>query len=185
MTKCTTPGFSRSVLSLLLLGALGIALMGCSSFQSKKYQGTGNPLLDLRNPELHERDRIGAAQKAWEEVEAGVRVRERTRQAFKNLAWSSATSPELRLEVLDLLMSDTSEEGGADSKRMARLLLPTEKSPEVIRVLCQRCAENGWDDLVPAIVRSYSRVSPNVPDLERDERRAIESLRPNEQIESV
>lgn len=115
----------------------------------------------------------------------GVRVRERTRQAFKNLAWSRSTSFELRLTVLELLMSDTSEEGSADSKRMARLLLPTEKSPEVIRVLCNACVTNGWDDLVPALVRSYSRESPNVPDGDRDERIAIDALRNGEAVEAV
>jgi len=153
--------------------------------QSERFVSTGNPLLDLRNPDMLERDRIAAARQAWDEVERGVRVRERTRQAFKNLAWSSATEPELRLVILDLLMSDTSEEGGEDSMRMARLLLPTEKSPAVVRVLCQRSVENGWVDLVPSMVRSYSRVSPNVPDSERDERKAIEALRPGQSIESV
>ncbi len=174
----------RTVFCIGLVVAFGI-LGGCSTFQDEKYQSTGNPLLDLRNPSMMERERIAAAREAWEEVEAGVRVRERTRQAFKNLAWSGATPHGLRVTILDLLMSDTSEEGAEDSRRMARLLLPTEKSPEVVRVLCERSAANGWDDLVPAIVRSYSRVSPNVPDGDRDERRAIEALRPGMSVEEV
>lgn len=181
MTKRTHSFFCR----VLFLGLLSGALGGCSVIQDERYESSGNPLLDLRNPDMLERDRIAAARQAWDEVEQGVRVRERTRQALKNLAWSNATEAELRLVVLDLLMSDTSEEGAADSKRMARLLLPTEKSPAVVRVLCERSVANGWDDLVPAIVRSYSRVSPNVPDADRDERRAIASLRPGERIEDV
>jgi hypothetical protein len=181
MTRST----ASRIRSAIIVSLMGVLLVGCSSLQSEKYTSTGNPLLDLRNPELFERDRIAAAREAWAEVEAGVRVRERTRQAFKNLAWSSATTHELRLTIIDLLMSDTSEEGSADSRRMARLLLPTEKSPEIVRVLSERCALNGWDEMVPALVRSYSRISPNVPDRDRDERRAIETLRPQMSVEAV
>lgn len=164
---------------------VGVALMvgGCSS--SSQFTTSGNPLLDLRNPELLERDRVSAAQQAWAEVEAGVRVRERTRQALKNLAWSNSTTPTLRLTVLELLMSDTSEEGSADSRKMARLILPNERSPDAVRVIASRAVDAGWSDLVPALVRSYARVSPNVPDKDRDERRAIEALSSYDSIEKV
>jgi hypothetical protein len=171
-------------LALVVLGAgIGVVPMGCSS--SNRFAPTGNPLLDLRNPELLERDRVAAAQQAWEEVESGVRVRERTRQALKNLAWSNSTSPELRLVVLELLMSDQSQEGSADSRAMARLLLPTEGSPDAIRVMADRAVEGGWTELVPALVRSYARVSPNVPDSDRDERRALVALEPGKQVERI
>lgn len=171
-------------LSVVVLGAcLSLVLGGCSS--GSKFAPTGNPLLDLRNPELLERDRVRAAEQAWEEVEAGVRVRERTRQALKNLAWSNATSPTLRLTVLELLMSDESVEGSADSRTMARLLLPTERSPDAVRIMADRAVGNGWTELVPALVRSYARVSPNVPDIDRDERRALIALVPETDIERI
>lgn len=169
------------------LGVLcvGLALVGAGCSSSSQFTTSGNPLLDLRNPELLERDRVSAARQAWEEVEAGVRVRERTRQALKNLAWSNSTTPELRLTVLELLMSDTSDEGSADSRTMARLILPNERSPEAVRVIASRAVEAGWSDLVPALVRSYARVSPNVPDEDRDERKAIEALSSYDRIEQV
>lgn len=173
------------VLMLWTLLAVGIGGFGLGCSGSSKYVPTGNPLLDLRNPELLERDRIKAAELAWDEVERGVRVRERTRKALKNLAWSNATSPELRLKVLELLMSDESVEGSADSRAMARLLLPTERSPDAVRILANRAVVGGWDELVPALVRSFARRSPNVPDEDRDERTALLALRPGMNIDRI
>jgi len=168
---------------MFILVLTGSLLAGCST--SSTFTPTGNPLLDLRNPELLERDRISAAELAWDEVESGVRVRERTRKALKNLAWSDATSSDLRIAVLSLLMSDESVEGSEDSRNMARLLLPTERSPDAVRVIADRAVKNGWVELVPAMVRSYARVSPNVPDIDRDERKALLSLRPGMDIERI
>ncbi|MEA5615154.1 hypothetical protein, partial [Nodularia spumigena] len=121
----------RMILSVLAL-LLGLAPTACSS-SSSRFKPSGNPLLDVRNPELLERDRVAAAEKAWAEVESGVRVRERTREAFKSLAWSNSTEERVRATLIRLLMSDTSEEGAADSLNMARLMLPTERSPEIVR----------------------------------------------------
>lgn len=179
-----TPTRAASLAVVLLLAPLVLLTpLGCSS--GSKFTPSGNPLLDLRNPELLERDRVAAARRAWAEVEQGVRVRERTRQALKNLAWSSATDAQLRLTVIDLLMSDTSPEGSADSRAMARLLLPTERSPEVIRIIADRAVRSGWTELTPALVRSYARPSPNVPDEDRDERRALLALRPGMSAEQI
>lgn len=161
---------------ILFLGLcwLGLTLGGCSA--SSKFDPTGNPLLDVRNPELLDRDRVAAAERAWAEVESGVRVRDRTREAFKSLAWSRATEEPVRLTLIRLLMSDKTEEGEADSERMARLMLPTERSPQVVRLLSAAAVERGWTGTIPALVRSYARVSPNVPDRDRPERAAIEAL---------
>jgi hypothetical protein len=173
----------RMILSVLAL-LLGLAPTACSS-SSSRFKPSGNPLLDVRNPELLERDRVAAAEKAWAEVESGVRVRERTREAFKSLAWSNSTEERVRATLIRLLMSDTSEEGAADSLNMARLMLPTERSPEIVRLLAETGVERGWAELTPALVRSYARSSPNVPDAARSERAAIERLNPNMTVEEA
>lgn len=162
---------------------MGVTLGGCSA--SSAFDPSGNPLLDVRNPSLLARDRVAAAEAAWGEVEAGVRVRGRTREAFKDLAWSRATDAPVRLTLIRLLMSDASEEGSADSENMARLMLPTERSPDVIDVIADAAVERGWASAVPALVRSYSRVSPNVPDEERSERRALGALVPGVPVEET
>ncbi|HCT44086.1 MAG TPA: hypothetical protein DF699_02590, partial [Phycisphaerales bacterium] len=140
----------------LIVLSLSLPLMiSCST--SSRFEPTGNPLLDLRNPELLERDRIAAARAAWSEVEEGIRDRERTRYALKNLAWSGGTERPLRLTVIELLMSDESPEGNADSRAMARLMLPNEKDTEAVRIIAVRAVESDWDDLAPALVRSLAR----------------------------
>lgn len=167
---------------LALIVPLSLAcFMGCST--TSRFEPSGNPLLDLRNPELLERDRVRAAKAAWAEVQQGVRDRERTRYALKNLAWSSGTDAELRLVVIDLLMSDTSDEGNADSQNMARLLLPNERDPEVVRVIAYHAVEFGWSDLIPAFVRSLSRDQPGVLDQDRPEYIAIQRLGGGKPIE--
>jgi hypothetical protein len=167
----------------ILIAVLVLLLTGCSG--QSQYKPTGNPIIDVRNPDLLERDRIAAAEQAWSEVVAGVRVRERTRQALKNLAWSSATTPDLRYTALDLLMSDTSPEDNEDSARMARLILPTESDRQAVRIILQHAIRAKWQGLMPAIVRSFARVAPGYPDEERMERKAIEALAPGQQLEAV
>ena len=169
--------------TLILMSLTLPILVACSS--SSKFEPTGNPLLDLRNPELLERDRITAARSAWSQVEEGIRDRERTRYALKNLAWSGGTERPLRLTVLELLMSDRSAEGSEDSRAMARLILPNERDPEAIRIIAIQAVESDWDELVPALVRSLSRPDSQVPDRERVEYIALQELRPGLSIEQV
>ncbi len=174
----------RGVLLAVLALLLGLGPAACSSSTSR-FKPTGNPLLDVRNPELLGRDRIAAAEKAWAEVESGVRVRERTREAFKSLAWSNATEEPVRITLVRLLMSDRTEEGSADSLSMARLMLPTERSPAVVRLIAETGVERGWTEITPALVRSYARSSPNVPDASRPERSAIQRLNPQMGVEDA
>jgi hypothetical protein len=134
---------------------------------------------------LRARDRAAAARAAWAEVEAGVRVRERTREAFKSLAWSSGTDESVRLTLIELLMSDRTEEGSADSLAMARLMLPTERSRAVTRLLAQTAVERGWTSVLGPLVRSYARPDLEVGDGERVERAAIAALKPGMSVEEA
>ena len=63
-------------LKLALILSISSVSMFSACSASSKYEPSGNPLLDLRNPELLERDRIAAATAAWSEVEQGIRDRE-------------------------------------------------------------------------------------------------------------
>lgn len=158
-------------------------MSGCST--SSRFTPSGNPLLDVRNPELLARDRVTAARAAWAEVESGVRSRERTREAFKSLAWSNSTEQPVRLTLVNLLMSDETAEGEADSRSMVRLMLPTERSASVTRLLALTAAERGWDGTLGPLIRAYARVMPGVADSARPERAAIASLRPGVSVEET
>lgn len=162
------------------VGAL--AAGGCTS---ARYRASGDPLLDLRNPNLSERDRSEAATVAWGEVTGGVRDRERTRAALKDLAWSQQTPVRLRLSTLDLLTSDPDPAGQADSKRMVSLMLPSEPSRAVVALLSDRTAAQGWTELTPALVRSAARELEPIDDPDRPERRALLALHPGRSLEEV
>jgi len=175
-------GWARFVrLTAVGLGSAAV-LWGC---RGASYRASGDPLLDLRNPNISERERSDAAVVAWGEVSGGVRDRERTRAALKDLAWSQQTPVRLRLTVLDLLTSDTTDEGAADSKRMVSLMVPSEPSRAVVSLLSDRIAEQGWTELTPALVRSAARDLEMNENGERPEVRALESLHPGEGLQEV
>ena len=175
---------SRVVLATLLAAITLTGVGGCSS--QSKYEPTGNGIIDMRNPDLRLEDRVVAAENAWAQVLKGTRDRDRTRQALKNLAWSRSTPEKLRYTALDLLLSDPSPEGDADSARMARLMLPTETDRQAVRIILTHTIRAGWTKgMRPAIVRAYARRDPGVSDDQRMEHKALEAIAPGESLEEI
>ncbi|MEZ6243424.1 MAG: hypothetical protein R3B57_10315 [Phycisphaerales bacterium] len=173
---------------LRTIGALAIAasllaLPGCGG--SNKYRPTGDPLLDLRNPDLQERDRIEAAQFAWVEVDGGARDRAETRAAMRDLARSLSTPVPIREQLVRTLMEDPTPEGRAESRELAAVMLPREKERTVVAILSQAAGENGWEELTTSLVRSYARPLDDVEDDIRTERAALEALHPDQAVSSV
>ncbi|MFI4897742.1 MAG: hypothetical protein ACIARR_07945 [Phycisphaerales bacterium JB059] len=168
--------------SILVALVLLLPLAGCSQ---PKYQPSGDPILDLRNPDLTERKRLDAADIAWGEAEGGVRDLGESRQAFKDLAWSQSTPLPIRQRLVSLLMSDTSEAGAEDSRRLAALMLPRESERSIVAILASTAGTRGWTDLTPALVRSYARPVEDVDDSIRTERAALRDLHPGRSIEEV
>ena len=169
-------------LPVLLISLLVLPLAGCSQ---PKYQPSGDPILDLRNPDLTERKRLNAADVAWAEAEGGVRDLGESRQAFKDLAWSQSTPLPIRQRLVTLLMSDPSEEGAEDSRRLAGLMLPRETERSIVAILASTAGTRGWTELTPALVRSYARPVEDVDDAIRTERAALRDLHPGRSIEEV
>ncbi|GJM19567.1 MAG: hypothetical protein DHS20C14_17800 [Phycisphaeraceae bacterium] len=170
-------------LGVVVVGLAVVVLVGAC--RSPAYRPSGDPLLDLRNPNLFAPERSEAAHVAWGEVRAGVRDRARTRGAFKDLAWSHQTPDALRHAVLELILSDTDPEGEADSKRLIGLMLPAEPSLATQALLASTAAERGWVELTPSLVRSWGREIAHVPDDGRVERAALARLHPNRTVEQV
>jgi len=169
---------------LIVLGLMAIlpAFVGCSQ---PKYQPSGDPILDLRNPDLSERKRLDAADIAWTEVRGGARGHDESRQAFKDLAWSQSTPIVVRQRLVTLLMDDTDPEGAADSRRLAGLMLPRESERSIVAILASAAGTRGWTDLTAALVRSYARPVKDVEDSIRTERAALRDLHPGRPVEEV
>ncbi len=167
------------VLAVLILV---LPLVGCSR---PKYQPSGDPILDLRNPELSQRKRLDAADIAWTEVRGGARDHDDSRQAFKDLAWSQSTPLPIRQRLVTMLMEDTDPGGSEDSQRLAGLMLPREMERSIVAILASAAGTRGWTDLTPALVRSYARPVEDVDDSIRTERAALRDLYPGRPIEEV
>lgn len=161
-------GLAAAVLAL----AAGIA--GCGTPGAAR----SDPLQEVRNPRLSERRRAEAIDEAWRRVAAGEADRVTVREEIKNLAWSQRWAQPLRLHAARSLLADTDEAGVRDSRQWVRLMLPAEQNLEMIRVLSEAAADHGWDEVVPALVRSLARYDEGTPDEQRPEYLAIARLRP-------
>jgi hypothetical protein len=162
------------------MGAAALAaLVGCAS---PRYTPSGNSLLDMRNPDLRVPVRVESAEAAWAEMLAGERDREAVRRAFKDLAWSPSTPIDVRMSTISLLLDDPDEADQADARRMARLMLPTERSRSVVAAIASRAGERGWEDMAAPLVRSYARSVASVEDGDRAEHIALERLHPDRTV---
>lgn len=173
MKRCV---LSVSVLALaILLGGVGL-LGGCSSASMEN-----DSLTRVRDPKLSPQRRAEAAVEAWAESDpasgSGLE-RDAVRKTFKDIAWASNVPGQVRLAVIDQLMNETDAEGLADSRAMAKLLLPNEQNRTIVAYLCNLSAARGWTDMTPAIIRQWATVQPEEPEATRVERLAIEKLHP-------
>lgn len=98
------------------------------------------------------------------------------RKTFKDVAWATAEPLEVRLAILTLLMNDTDPRLAADGRLTAKLMLPREPMPEIVKYLAKACADRGWTDATPSLVRSYARPMGKVADADRPERAALVRL---------
>jgi hypothetical protein len=175
------PRASRRCAFHAALAILALVLGACESTTTPR---TGDPLTDIRNPDLKTAERIRAAELAWDEAERGVADREETRKALKDISWPSNIVPEqLRLAIIKLLMSDPS--GEADSRNFARLTLPQEPKVSIVTYLSNEAAQRGWEELTPSLIRSYARPSIDIPDGDRPEKAALEALHPDKSVAEV
>lgn len=143
------------------------------------------PMLDTRNPELTVNHRLRAADLAWQSVQPDPETRAKARSVFKSLVWSDATPRPLRLKLADHLLGDTSPEGLEDSERFTVLRLPTEPDRAIVGKLALAAARHGWTDATPSLVRRLAEPIDDIPDAERVEALALQSLHPGEPLERI
>lgn len=138
-----------------------------------------DPLTRLRDPRLNDTARLEAMREAWGSTPAGP-ARAGVREAMESLAWSPAASDRLRLEILRTLLDDGAER--EQTRAMLRLLLPRERSFEVVELVSAAAVEHGWEEFVPSLVRSLARPRGG-DERQRPEARAIAALRPGVSLE--
>ena len=166
---------ARIAATVLVLGAM---LAGCAGSSI-----ADDPVTALRDPERTTRTRVRAADLAWGATADDGAGRAALRETLKSLAWPAATPAPLRLRAMALLLSDP--EAAEEARENARLMLPNERSREMVSLICSAAVEHGWTDFTPAIVRSFSNPVRDVPEEDRAERKALAALYPGEPIPEV
>ncbi len=155
---------------VVVLGAVGVLAAGCTT---PPYRTSGDALADLANRDLNFRVRARAAPSVLPKADASQR--DVAVRALESVAWDVTEHATLRSAAIRALAAD----GGATRDRVratAATVLPRERSREVVLNLCTLAADEGWTDLVPAIVQSYVRPVKGVTDEERAERAALVRL---------
>jgi hypothetical protein len=180
-TSRTRTERARTLITLLVVGVIAV---GCSGKKARE-AARHDPMNAVRNPRLNEAQRADAIEELWIQVEAGRIDRRTAREDLKTLAWSQSWPTSLRVKALETLVGDNSPTGLPDSRRLVSLMLPREQNLEIIDVLSEAAAHNGWDEAVPALVRSLSRFDQGTVDAERPEYRAIQRLRPDATVQDT
>ncbi len=168
----------RAAITLVVACVIMVGCGGKKAREAARY----DPMQAVRNPRLNESQRAKAIEDLWAQVEAGQIDRRTAREDLKTLAWSQSWPTSLRVKALETLLGDQSPTGLPDSRRLVSLMLPREQSLPIIDVLSEAAAHNGWDEAVPALVRSLSRFDQGTADTERPEYRAIQRLRPDTSV---
>jgi hypothetical protein len=159
-------------LGTVLLGTLLTGgPVGCSGNGSSM---TGDPLTDIRNPEISVKARIESAQRARLAAESGAADGVETRRVLKDVAWTRRAPTELRLAVLEAIFDDEAME--ADSRSLAAYMLPLEQDEAVVAYIADVATQRDWTDLTPSLVRCLARRTSTLPDEQRPETTALRTL---------
>jgi hypothetical protein len=95
------------------------------------------------------------------------------------------------LAVLEAMITDPDPKTVEQARETIKLLLPRERSPEVVAYLSRAAVDKGWTDCVPSLIRSYSRLPSQLgwggmnEEKSRPERAAIEALSGGRPVERV
>lgn len=163
----------------ILVGATWLS--GCSSDTSKL-----DPIDVLISRKQSESGRVASVQRAQEAAAADPSRAPATVRAFATVAWNVGEPAELRVRAIDGLLSSPDATTRQEAKDTCKLILPREKSMQVVGFICRSASEQGWTDFIPAIVRSYARVIPAIEtEEERPERAALAKLGGGRAVEDI
>lgn len=145
--------------------------------------GADAPLSAINDPNAHSDRRIRAIRHSSEAVARGEAPAGAVRENLKRVAWSRSTWWQIRVAAVEELLK--SEPDAGDTRNMLRLMLPTEDSPELVKLITSKAADGGWKELAPSIVRRWSRLDSRVADKDRPERAALAAIFPGKPVEDT
>jgi hypothetical protein len=141
-----------------------------------------DPLVELASRAELTHTRLDALKAAQAQAGSDPARQQANQRVYRDIAWSASEPLPLRLAVLQALVSETDPKAAAEARETLKLMLPRERSLEVVRFICRTAAERGWEDFIPSLIRSYSRTPASVgwsgvnKETDRPERAALEVL---------
>src|SRR5271154_703551 len=106
---------AAAALMLSILAGVSGEMGGCGGHKAPGV--TGDSTVDLANKDLQANQRAKALQALWHESETDPDRLKAAREASKNTLWKSSAPEVLRKKALELLLTDTSPEGMADTRK--------------------------------------------------------------------
>ncbi len=169
---------ARTCVTALMLSVLA-GWGGCSGAASSRVEPTATQ--KARDETAQVDDRIEAVEQIWAARGAD---RLAAREQLKRIIWSARSPAPVRIAAIGKLIDDAEDVGNADTRAMCRLLIPTEPNSAVRDYVCQQASQRQWTEMIPAIVRAWSRRS-DVADAQRAERAAVQALAPGKPVEET
>jgi len=166
--------------AVVWIGAAG--LIGCTTTEPVARVPALTVVAD-RSEDM--RSRVLAVSEARAEAGDDAEMLGATQRVFRDIAWTQGEPPRLRVAVLHSMMNDPDAGVVREARETAKLLLPREQAREVVAYLSGVAADRGWDEFVPALIRSYARSMAGVDDAQRWERVAITRLAPGKPVEQT
>ena len=125
--------------------------------------------------------RLRAIDRVWDAVGAGEVERSEAREMLKRVIWSRSTYWTTRVAAIDAILEDSADL--EDTQTMFALLVPTEKSIEVLERIGRASVERGWVNVAPSYVRAWDRNTQEVRiDEERPEPETLTALFPDRSL---
>ncbi len=105
----------------------------------------------------------------------------RSDEAMTGLVWDDRQPTALRLAAMDRLIAQDEASFRQDTGRRLHRV----ERWEFLAPLCERIAAEGWDELTPALIRSWARQSRQYDDASRPERKAVEAVHPGVAVDRM
>lgn len=158
--------------------ALG-APVGCAG---RKPEVEPAPLLVLRDERRPLAERLSAAGRI---ADAGGGLSDPARRTMVEIAGDPSQAESLRVRAWSLLLAAPGAADDAAARQLAREWLAVERSRAVVDLIADAAGSRGWGELVTPLVRAAARPAPDVTYADRREVRALQALRPDEELLDV
>lgn len=173
-------------IGLISLGLVAaVVMIGPVGCRSNRPVDTGTLLVDIRDPKLSTRTKLGLIGQTPELVEAGELDRSAAIEALKDIIWSRRLPSITRERALHALLDEGGLLSADQGEQLVAQLLPTETDKGIVLALSKVAVLRHWVGTTPALVRAFAKPDVTRADDQRPEGLALLELHPDQSIEEI